>query len=491
MNIRPRPPALGAPASLLAALLLAGCVSSAGIDPHAQALDGAKLGVSAQAPVAAVAPAWWTAFDAPELDALIASALAANPSLKLARDRMERANAAVNAAQANTGPKVDGSFDLVRQRYTENGLYPPPIAGSIGDSGTLQASGSWEIDFFGKNAAALAAAIGAQRAAQADAQAARLLLASKVAATYFQLGRWFEQRDVAERALAQRGEILSLIRQRVEAGLDTNVELRQGESAVPETEQQIEAIAEQIALTRHALAALTAQASDAYLTLKPRLRTVHAVPLPASVPSDLLARRADIDVARQRIEAATQDVAVAKAQLYPSINLVAFIGLNALGVNRVLSTGSEQYGGGVAVRLPIFDAGRLRANVQGKTADLDAAIDSYNATLVDAVRDAADQIASVQSVERQRRTQAASQAASESAYDLAVQRFRAGLGTYLTVLAAENNVLVQRRLGADLKARALDSQVALARALGGGYDTETLTRGGYDTLGTADIATAR
>lgn len=122
------------------------------------------------------------------------------------------------------------------------------------------------------------------------------------------------------------------------------------------------------------------------------------------------------------------------------------------------------------MRLPIFDAGRLRANVQGKTAELDAAVDSYNATLLDAVRDAADQIASVQSVTRQRSTQARAQGAAESAYDLALQRYKAGLSTYLTVLAAENGVLTQRRLAADLKARELDSQVALARALGGGYD---------------------
>jgi len=263
--------------------------------------------------------------------------------------------------------------------------------------------------------------------------------------------------------------------------------LRQGESAVPETEQQIEALDEQIAFARHGLAALAARPPDAYDGLSPRLRTVRAVALPAELPSDLLARRADLDAARQRIEAASQDVLVAKAQLYPSVNLVAFVGLSSLGVNRLLNSGSEQYGAGAAIRMPIFDAGRLRANVQGRTADFDAAVDSYNAALIEAVRDVADQIKSVRSVERQRRTQANSQAASESAYDLALQRFRAGLGTYLTVLAAENNVLVQRRLAADLKARALDSQVALARALGGGYDAATL-RG--DAAGTS-LAAAR
>lgn len=457
-------------AGLCAALVLAGCVSSAGIAPQSQPISPTGIGVRADAPPAPVADRWWVAFQEPGLDALVDAALAANPSLKLARDRIERATAAVDAAQAGRGPRVDGALDLTRQRYTENGLVPPPIAGSVGNTGLFQLSGSWEIDFFGKNAAALAAALGNQRAAEADAQAARVLLAANVARAYFQLGRLVELRVVTERALAQRKEILALIGQRVEAGLDTNVELRQGEAAVPETAQQIESIDEQIALARHALAALTAQPPDALDALGPRLRTVRAVPLPAAIPADLLGRRADIEAARQRVEAATQEVAYSRTLLYPNVNLIAFAGLSSLGVNRLINAGSEQYGAGVAIRLPIFDAGRLRANVRGKTAELDAAVDSYNAALIDAVRDAADQIASVQSLARQRTLQAEALARSEQAYDLAVQRFGAGLGTYLTVLSAEVNVLIQRRLGADLKARELDSQVALARALGGGYD---------------------
>lgn len=463
-------------AALSAALVLAGCVSSAGIAPQAQMMNAADVGVPGKSPAAGLSDRWWTAFGDPQLDRLVETALAANPTLKIARDRTLRAAAATSAAQANAGPRVDADLDLQRQRYTENGLIPPPIAGSIGNTGLFQLSGSWEIDFFGKNAAALGAALGAQRAAEADAQAARVLLAANVARSYFALGGLFEQRAVAERALAQREEILALIRQRVEAGLDTNVELRQGEAAVPETARQIEVVDERIAHTRHALAALTAQPAGALDTLAPRLRTVQAVPLPDDIPADLLGRRADLEAARQRVEAATQDVAYSKTLLYPNVNLIAFAGLSSLGVNRLINAGSEQYGAGVAIHLPIFDAGRLRANVSGKTADLDAAVDSYNATLLEAVRDAADQIASVQSVARQHTKQTEAQARSEQAYDLALQRFRAGLGTYLTVLSAEVEVLAQRRLGAEMKARELDSQVLLARALGGGYDAAAQTR---------------
>jgi NodT family efflux transporter outer membrane factor (OMF) lipoprotein len=284
-----------------------------------------------------------------------------------------------------------------------------------------------------------------------------------------QLGRLFEQREVAQRALKQRDETLSLINQRVQGGLDTAVEQRQGEGALPETRQQIEQLDEQITLARHALAALTAQAPSALDGLTVQLRGVQAVAVPAALPVDLLGRRADITAARWRVEAATSDMKSAKAQFYPNINLTAFIGLQSIGLDQLVKSGAEQYGAGPAIRLPIFDSGRLRANLKVKSADVDAAVESYNSAVLDAVHDVADQLASLRSVERQQAEQTRAQAAAESAYDLATQRYKAGLGTYLTVLNAEATVLTQRRQAADLKARAIDTQIALIRALGGGY----------------------
>jgi NodT family efflux transporter outer membrane factor (OMF) lipoprotein len=193
------------------------------------------------------------------------------------------------------------------------------------------------------------------------------------------------------------------------------------------------------------------------------------------VPSDLLGRRADIAAARWRVEAATQDVSNARSQFYPNINLVAFAGFSSIGLDRLLGAGSEQWGVGPALRLPLFDGGRLRANLRGKATDLDAAIESYNAAVIEAVRDVADQLASAQSINRQQTQQRAAQVAAESAYAIATQRHEAGLSNMLSVLTAETAVLSQRRMAVDLAARALDIQVALMRALGGGYHAELST----------------
>ncbi len=477
-------PTLAAVAVALASsvvLMLSGCASSAGIEPVAKPLDPATVGITADpaAPsVPPLSPDWWQQFNDPVLTGLIDKSLADSPNLRVAQARLERARASLETTRAADRPQLGGELDASRNRFSAQSIYPPPLGGGTYWLGTAQLNGSWELDFFGRNRAAIEAAIGASRAAQADIQAARVMLASNVARTYVQLARLVEQRDVGLRALKQRDDILTLIKQRVQGGLDTSVEQRQGEGLLPESRQQIEQIDEQIAATRHSLAALTQQPPNAYDALAPGLAVVTALPLPVDVPADLIGRRADVTAARWRIEAATSDVRNAKAQFYPNVNLTAFVGLGSIGLDRLFEADSRQWAVGPAIRLPIFDAGRLRANLRGRTADLDAAVESYNGAVVDAVHDVADQLSAVRSIGRQQEQQAGAQAAAESAFDLATQRYRAGLGTYVTVLNAESNVLAQRRLSTDLKARALDGQVALIRALGGGFtpDVELAAR---------------
>jgi NodT family efflux transporter outer membrane factor (OMF) lipoprotein len=460
-------------AGLAAAMVLAGCANLKGIEPQAQLREPAVPNASAQT-VAAVPAQWWREFGDAQLDALVEQALRDNPNLGVARARLRRAQAAVEGVRGTDGPQVTGQLDLLRQRYTENGLVPPPLAGSIRNSGTLQLNLIWEFDFFGKNEAALQSALGATRANEADLAAARVVLASNVARSYFQLVRLQEQLGVTRRTLQQREEQLKLVGDRVRAGLDTTLEQRQSEAALPEARQQMEALQEQVQTTRNALAALVA-APGLALPDVPAMKTLRTgTELPA-LPADLIGRRADVAAARSRVEAAGEDVKGAKAQFYPNINLVAFAGLSSLGLGRLLAPESAQWGVGPALRLPIFDQGRLRANLRGKTADLDAAVESYNGAVLEAIHETADAVAALQSIARQQAEQRQAETAAEGAYQIAVQRYRAGLGTYLNVLAAETAVLAQRRLGVDLGARVLDARVALYRALGGGYGADAAT----------------
>ena len=463
-----------------AAVLLVGCASPGPDHAPLTLREPAALGL-ADAPTAGLpAATWWQALGDPVLDRLVGQALRDQPSLAVAQARLARARAVAATTNAAAGPQAVLSADLARQRYTENGLVPPPVAGATYDSATLQAGVSWSPDFFGQHAAELAAALGQARAAQADAAAASTTLAAQVTRSYVGLARLLAQRSVAERALAQRQEMRALTQQRVSAGLDTTVELTQANGALPDARTQIELIDEQVALARHQLAALCGQAPQALDGLSPTLSALALDTLPETLGADLLGRRPDVVAARWRVEAATQDVAVARTQFYPNINLSAFVGLNALGLDNLLQAGSRQLGVAPALRLPLFDGGRLRAQLGTRQAEADAAIAQYNALLLDAVREASDAISSLRSLTRQQREQAAALASAETAHDLALQRFRAGLGSYLLVLNTESQWLAQRRLAVDLQARQLDTRVALMKALGGGW---------RDDSGSADLAT--
>jgi len=450
------------------ALTLSGCASSAGIAPQAQLTDARALAPLIGAPVE-LKDRWWQAYGDARLDALVERGLAANPSLAITRLRVERAQALSSLVDANRQPRVDAGLDVTRERYSAQSALPPVLAGHTQTSGSVLLSGSWELDVFGRQRAQLDAAIGNQRAAAADDQAARVLLASNIVRQYVQLARLEDQHEVLERSLAQRQDIFKLIQQRVRAGLDTTVELHQGEGAVPVIRAALEALDEQRQLARHALALLSGQGPHALEDLAPRLVDVQMLPTPEALPADLLGRRADITAARWRVEVASRELDAAHAQFYPSVNLLAFAGFSSIGLNQLVEAGSRQMGVGPAVRLPIFDAGRLRANYRGKATDVDSAIEAYNATVLEALRDAADAISSVGSVQRQLQEQRLALNSAEQAYALSVQRFRVGLGSYLSVLTAETNVLAQRSAETEQKARALDAQALLARALGGGY----------------------
>ena len=333
--------------TVVALASLSACANFSGIFSQAKPIAPQAVGLSQDA-IPAASPAldtqWWKTFGDSQLNTLVDQALANSPSLRVAQARLQRVQAVIDIADSATLPQVNASLDATQQKYTKNGMIPAPLAGSIRDSGTLQASASWELDLFGKNRAALDAAIGQSRAAQADAQAARMVLASTVTRNYFQWVRIQGQLDVAQRTLMQRQQSQQLVQDRVKAGLDTALEQQQSDSALPDARYQIEALKEQEALLVNALTALTSQPNGALALVKPAPEAIKSIANAQaevkSIPLDLLGRRADVSAARWRVEAATHDVSAARAQFYPNINLTAFAGFSSIGLERLVGTGS-------------------------------------------------------------------------------------------------------------------------------------------------------
>jgi NodT family efflux transporter outer membrane factor (OMF) lipoprotein len=466
-----------AAAVALAALVLAACASTHGLKPQAAVTGpdslaaGRALGEARVDGAAWPARNWWTRFGDAQLDRLMDEALAGAPSLNVARARARQALALADEAGAVRSPRVDSSLSATRERFPVNGLVPPPYAGGWATFDQLQATLSWDPDFWGRNRAAFEQALGQARAAAIDEQAAELALSVNIAHAYVQLMRAYQELDVAQATVQQRERVLALTRDRNAAGIDSRLELKQAEAAVPAAREQVAQLNETIALTRGQIAALLGQGPDRGLAIeRPAAMASADAALPSQVPSQLLGRRPDIVAQRWRVQAAGRGIDAAKAQFYPDVNLAAFVGFQSLGTSGFLSLGNRTLGAGPALSLPLFDAGQRRANLAAADAQYDAAVEQYNQTLSDALREVVDQLSSFRSLSQQRAEQTQALAASRDAYDLALLRYQEGVGNYLQVLSAETPLLAQQSLEVDLRARALDLSINLVRALGGGVD---------------------
>jgi NodT family efflux transporter outer membrane factor (OMF) lipoprotein len=454
---------------------LSACASTHGLKPQSSVNEPDTLEVSttlANASVAATAwpdTQWWEQFGDPQLNQLIAEGLEGSPTLRVAEARTRAALAQAQVANSARFPQVDAKANTTRERLPEQSVIPPPYGGTWQTLSELEATLTWEIDFWGKNRAAYRQALGEARANELDARAARLALSANIAHAYVQLERAYLQLDVAQATLKQREQIYKLTQDRNEAGVDSRLELRQAESALPAAREEIAQWREVIDLTRNQLAALLGKGPDRGQTIqRPEANALTALSIPTKVPSELLGRRPDILAQRWRVEAAQHGIENAKAQFYPDVNLTAFVGYQILGPGSLLTAGNREIGVGPAVTLPIFDAGKRRGNLATRDSDYDIAVEQYNQSVADALREVVDQLASFRSVDEQRIQQREGLATAQDAYDLATLRYREGVGNYLQVLTTETQLLSQRSLDADLKARSLDLSINLARALGGG-----------------------
>ena len=414
---------------------------------------------------------WWKEFGDETLNNLISIALADKPSIQIAKSRVYKALALAQLSESVSMPQVGLGLDSNRQSYSSNGLF----GGLLKSQGlqttrtsTFQAGLNWNIDLWGVQAAKTVAAIGEEKAIEADLATASLLTATQVANAYINLAKMGTQLDVAERAMEQRLEIYNLTKSRLQVGLDTKVEVSQAQSYYYEARVQREIVLEQMMLIRHQLAALTAQPMNALDKVSPRLSQIKFSDIPTVVGADLLGRRPDIIAARWRVEAASKDVSAARKQFYPNVNLNAYAGYSALKSNPLITSNSKEFGVDPAITLPIFDGGRLRAQLGSKRAELDAAVALYNEVIHHAAHESSDVLESTRSLVTQRSEQLEALNSAQNAYELSFERYKAGIGNYLIVLNTESQWLNQQKQSVELQARQIETRIALVRALGGG-----------------------
>jgi len=418
---------------------------------------------------------WWESYGDVQLAQLIDEGLKGSPDAVAAAARFRRAQGLAQAAGGSLLPSLDaqGKGGVEKQSYYL-GIPPAFVPHGWKDTGQAALNFSFDLDVWGRNRAALAAATSEAEAARIEQDQARLMLTTSIAAAYADLARLYAERDVQAAAIELRLATQKLVSDRVRTGLDTRAELKQADAGVPQARAELAEIDEMIALGRNQLAALVGAGPDRGLTIaRPLLTSLHRPGLPAQVTTDLIGRRPDIVAARARTEAAASRIKVARADFYPSISLGALVGVQSIGLENLTKGGSLFGNAGPAVSLPIFHGGALSGRYREARARYDEAVADYDKTVIGAYREVADAVTSQRALADRLDQSRQALADSEEAYSIARKRYQGGLSTYLDVLTAEERVLQARRFVANLGARAFALDVMLVRALGGGFTTTT------------------
>ena len=459
---------------LASALVLAGCATVPKLAAAPKPAEAAAYATaeSFQAPQAQwPADKWWTSYGDPQLDKLMDEALAGSPTLAQAAARLRSAEARAQESRAATLPSLSANAQAAESKQSYNyGIPPAFVPKGYNDVGKVTLDLAFDLDLWGKNRAALKAATSEAEAARMDEAQARLVLTTGLAAAYADFTRLNAERDAADASVTNRQASSDLVARRLTNGAANRGEADQARAALATARQDLAALDEEIVIARDRIAALTGAGPDRGLALgRPVAAPKAAFGLPANLAANLLGRRPDLQAARLRAEAAAKRIDVARAGFYPNLNLAAFIGAQSLGLSNLTKSGSDIGQAGLAFSLPIFEGGRLQGAYRGARGDYDAAVATYDQTLVQALQDVADAAASERALQVRLSQARIGLEAGEAAYKVASLRYEGGLTSYLTLLTAEDAVIAQRRAVAQLEARALTLDASLVRALGGGF----------------------
>lgn len=414
---------------------------------------------------------WWAAYGDPQLDALIEEGLRHSPDMAAAQARFRKAAGYARQAGAPMVPSLDvgGSAALNKQSYN-NGIPADFVPKGWLDTGDLSASLGFDIDLWGKNRAALAAATSDLGAARYDARQAALMLATAIADAYADLAHLHEERDIQQNMLDIRLSSQELVARRQRNGLDTRGSVKQADAAAASARNMLAAAQEAIALRSNQIAALVGAGPDRGLAItRPQIARRDAHGLPVDVTTNLVARRPDIAAALARTRAAASRIKVARADFFPAIRLDALIGYQALGLDQLLERDSIRGNVGPAISLPLFHGGAIGGRYRVARATFDEAVADYDRAVLTAYQQVADIVTSRSMLDGRLKDAREALSASRQALDLARLRYEGGLSTYLDVLNVEDRLLGARETVAGLEARAMTLDIALVRSLGGGF----------------------
>lgn len=418
---------------------------------------------------------WWSAFNDPLLNSLVERAIQSNLDLRVAEARIREARAARAVTAAGAWPTIDTSASYARTRTSANAfaVSAPSAAGNLEND--LFKSGfdaSWEIDMFGGVRRSVEAADANIDASVEDRRATLVTLLGDVAGNYIDL-RGFQQRlDVARANLKTQQETLELTKVRFEAGLASDLEVAQAETLVNATAAQIPPLESSLKQSVYSL--------DVLLNLEPGAlwgELSNEAPIPAlpprvlvGLPSELLRRRPDIRRAERRLAAATAEVGVATADLFPKFSLTGVFNLQSISASDWFTGRSRFWTVGPTIRWPLFDAGRIRANIEVRNAQQEQALRQYEKAILTGLEDVEKSLVSYVKEQARNRSLVEAVTANRRAFQLVTELYKGGLVDFLNVLITQRSLYAAENDLAQSNALMAANLVALYKALGGGWD---------------------
>jgi NodT family efflux transporter outer membrane factor (OMF) lipoprotein len=414
---------------------------------------------------------WWQMLGIPELDAAVKIALADNPDLKVVAARVQQGQALVRLREAQQLPSIDARLSTTVERFSRNSIQNKFAGEEFGLILLNPLNLRYHLDFWGRDRAAVAAAVGNARALEAEMADARLLLSTNTARTYIRVAAALEKLQLAELLSQTQRDIRQVTEVRRRHGLDTATAIQAAEISVAANDQRTSTLKAETRLLRDQLAVLAGQGPDWGARAKiGALPGLASLTLPDNLPLSLLARRPDVTAARWRAEAEVQAVKVAKTSFYPDVNLTGFAGLHSVSLTDLFLHGSNlAFAIGPTIELPLFQGGRLEANLQLHEAAYDVAVETYNSTVLRAVQEVADGLARWQEHNERLRSQQGVLSAAVERLRLAQVLSTNGLNHRLQVLEAQFAVHEQRLLLKAVESDYLLAAIDVIEALGGGY----------------------
>jgi NodT family efflux transporter outer membrane factor (OMF) lipoprotein len=419
--------------------------------------------------------AWWKNFNDTNLDSLMTMAVQSNLTLRVAEAHVREARAERDVINGSLWPSVGGSGSYSRNRFSQNSF--PPLPSSVPLDYNLYNAGfdaAWELDIFGGSRRAVEAASAEIGAAEYGRRDVMVSLLAEVARNYIGARGYQQRLAITRQNIQVQQEILDLTSNRFENGLGSDLDIQQATSLLTATEAQVPSLERGFDQSIHHLAVLLGQPPGA---LMDEMSAGKPIPLmgpevPVGLPSDLLQRRPDVQRSESELAAATAQIGVARADLFPKFSLTGFAGLESVSANNWIDYASRAWSAGPTVRWELFEAGSIRANVRVQNARQEQALDSCQQTVLVALEDAENALTAYVREQTRRESLSQSAQADERALELSTQLYKSGLTDFLGVLDAERSLYAaQDALVQSDQTVSLDL-VQLYKALGGGWQNE-------------------